>query len=386
MIYLPREAEKLIREYLQAFPVIGIAGPRQSGKSTMLRHMFGSVYQFVTFDDFQVRQLFYDDPVRFMRMHPEKVIFDEVQSIPEIFSQIKLAVDADRDHYGKFILTGSGQFLLGKYVSESLAGRIGLIPLLPFQFSEIPENSRPESIYKGGYPELVVREYSHCHLWYKAYIETYLQKDLRQLLNITDLQAFGLFIRSLALSVGQPMNLSSISRDIGVSVNTLRRWLAVLETSYLIFMLHPFHRNLGKRLIKSPKVYFFDTGILSSFLGFETQRDWERSLLYGPLFENYIVSEVLKAKLHGGYSFHTSFIRTNHGDEVDLVIESGAGVRYVEIKAGCTYKSQFHGALTKFLTPGSKGYVVYRGETNQLDTNLYAENYSRFLGHTIHSS
>ncbi|MFH1297459.1 MAG: ATP-binding protein [Bacteroidota bacterium] len=379
MIYLPRVAEQLTREYLQAFPVVGIAGPRQSGKSTMLKHMFSDEYQYVTFDDFQVRQLFYDDPVRFMRMHPGKVIFDEVQYIPELFPQIKMAVDDDRDQYGRFILTGSGQFLLGKYVSESLAGRIGLIPLLPFQFSEIPQQRQPESIYKGGYPELVTREYTHSDLWYRAYIETYLQKDLRQLMNITDLHAFGLFIRSLAVTVGQTLNLSSMSRDIGVAVNTLRRWLSVLEASYLIFSLHPYHVNLGKRMIKSPKVYFYDTGLLDSFLGIATQIDWEKSLMYGPVFENYIISEVLKAKFHSGNPFAIHFIRTSHGDEIDLVMESGSDATYIEIKASYTYKPHFHNGLTKLLPPGSKGYVIYQGESIQLDSTLQAVNYRRFL-------
>lgn len=345
----------------------------------MLKYMFNKEYTYVSFDDFQVRQMYYDAPVKFIRSYHDKIISDEVQYLPELLSQIKIAVDSDLDAYGKFLVTVSGQFLLSRHISESLAGRIGIIPLLPFQYAEIPQPLCEFSMYKGGFPELVGRDYQHDDLWFKAYIETYLQKDLRQLINVTDLHFFILFVRMLALHAGQILNLSSFSREIGVAVNTLKRWLSVLESSYLVFLLNPIHGNPGKRMIKSPKIYFFDTGLLAFLAGIKDKESCEHSPLYAALFENYIIAEILKAKFHRGLNYELYFLRTSHGEEVDLALERNNELTLIEIKSGFTYRPQFINALSKFLPIARRGYLIYQGEQRRLDTQIVAENWEHFL-------
>jgi hypothetical protein len=378
-MYYPRIAEKLTSEYLKIFPVVCIMGPRQSGKSTMLKKLLGEKYTYVTFDDFELRELFYNDPKKFINRYNNKVIFDEAQYIPELFPLIKQAVDKDRSNYGKFVITGSGQFLMGKHISESLAGRIGFIPLMPLQFCEIPVKKQVTAIYSGGYPELVVRSWEGKQAWYNAYLETYIQKDLRQLTNITDLHAFTLFLRLLAANASQTLNLSQMSREIGVSVATLSRWLSVLETSYIIFLLQPFYRNLGKRLTKSPKIYFYDTGLLSYLTGIYNKSQWETGVMYGALFENFIVSELLKRSFHNGQNEKIYYFRTNHGDEIDVIIDHGNKIDLIEIKASETYRPAFHNTLEKLDFGSSTKFVVYQGKTNKVIENIVAWNYSEFL-------
>jgi len=378
-IYIPRLAEARVKEYLAAFPVVGIAGPRQSGKSTLLKQLLGDSFRYVSFDDFRNRQLLIDDPVRFMKTWSDPVIFDEAQQVPELFPWIKMAVDADRQRYGRFVITGSGQFMLNQRISESLAGRIGLLTLLPFQYQEIPEPLQPDSIFAGGYPEPVIRNYSFRSQWYQAYLETYLQKDVRQLINIGDLSGFTAFLRTLAGQVGQVLNMSEISRGIGVSVNTLSRWLSVLESSYIIFRLQPYFNNLGKRLIKSPKVYFYDTGLVSLLTGIESRQEWERGTLFGSLFENYIISELTKRKYHENRRMDLYFLRTSNGDEVDLIIDSGLNLELVEIKATMTWRPDHLKILKKYLGYAKTARLVYLGETHPEVEGVQVIQYKDYL-------
>jgi len=378
-IYIPRLAEQRVREYLTVFPVVGIAGPRQSGKSTLLRHLLKDSHQYISFDDFRSRQLFTDDPVRFMKTWPDYVIFDEVQYVPDLFPWLKMAVDADRQRYGRFVVTGSGQFMLNRNISESLAGRIGLITLLPFQFSEIPDHLKTESIFAGGYPEPVIRDYSFSTQWYQAYLETYLQKDLRQLLNVGDLSGFTTFLRTLATQTGQVLNLSEISRNIGIAVNTLGRWISVLESSYIVFRLQPFYKNLGKRLIKSPKVYFYDTGLVSLLTGIESRLEWEKGVLYGPIFENYIISELLKRKYHENLRMDLYYLRTSNGDEIDLILDRGLSFEIIEIKASMTSRPDQLKTLRKYMGQAARAQLVYQGETFPDIDGLQVINYKDFL-------
>jgi len=378
-MYYRRIAEDVIKRYLKLFPVVGLMGPRQSGKSTMLRRLIGKEYTYVTFDDFELKELFYNDPKKFISRYNNKVIFDEAQNIPELFPLIKQVVDNDRFNYGNFVITGSGQFLMGKHISESLAGRIGLVPLMPLQFYEIPVNRRKQAIFSGGFPELVVRNWEGRQEWYNGYLDTYIQKDLRQMTNISDLHAFTLFLRLLAANVTQTLNLSAISRDIGISVTTLTRWLSVLESSYMVFLLQPYYRNLGKRLVKSPKIYFIDNGLLSFLTGIQTEEQWEKGILFGPLFENFVVSEVLKNIYHMGQNARIFFYRTNHGEEIDLVFEYDDRTDLVEIKASQTYRSGYHKILEK--TDFGKGVkqVVYQGKTAKVLNDIVALNFTEFL-------
>ncbi len=378
-MYVAREAENLLIQYLEQFSSVGIMGPRQSGKSTMVRQLLGSTFTYLTFDDFETKDLFYSDPKKFLSRYSNRIIFDEAQYIPELFPLIKLAIDDDRMNYGKFVITGSGQFLMSKHVSESLAGRIGLIPLLPMQYSENIVKDEYNKIIFGGYPELVVRNYTGHSAWYNSYIETYLQKDLRQMVNVSDVQAFTQFIRLLAGHVSQVLNLSSLSRDIGISVPTLRRWLSILENSYIVFLVQPYYRNLGKRIIKSPKIYFYDTGMVSYLTGLSSVDQWEKSIMYGPLFENYIISDICKQILHKGFNYQTYFYRTSHGDEIDLIIERGAAIDLVEIKASVTYRSGFQSALTKQNISSLNRIVVYQGDDSEKTDGVMARNYKSFL-------
>ena len=378
-MYYHRVAEDLVKQYLKLFPVIGIMGPRQSGKSTMLRRLLGKEYTYVTFDDFEQKELFFNDPRKFISRYNRKVIFDEAQYVPELFPMIKQVVDNDRFNYGNFILTGSGQFLMGKNISESLAGRIGLIPLMPLQLSEIPVGRQNYFVYSGGYPELVVRRWEGKQAWYNAYLETYIQKDLRQMTNISDLHSFTTFLRFLAANATQTLNLSVISREIGISVATLKRWTSVLESSYIIFLLQPYFRNLGKRLIKSPKIYFVDTGLLSFLTGIQTGQDWEKGIMYGQIFENCIVSELLKRTYHTGSASRMFFYRTNHGDEIDVILETGGKPDLIEIKASETYRPSFHRTINKFDFEAGSKLVIYQGKTFNVIDNILAVNYVDYL-------
>jgi predicted AAA+ superfamily ATPase len=378
-MYYRRAAESLTKKYLKLFPVVGVMGPRQSGKSTMLKKLLGKKYTYVTFDDFELKELFFSDPKKFISRYDNHVIFDEAQYIPELFPLIKQAVDEDRSNYGKFVVTGSGQFLMGKHISESLAGRIGLVPLLPMQYSEIPLRKQNKALISGGYPELVLRNWEGKQAWFNAYLETYIQKDLRLLTNISDLHAFTMFLRFLAANAAQTVNLSGISREIGISVATLSRWLSVLESSYIIFLLQPFHSNLGKRLIKSPKIYFVDTGLLAFLTGIHTPDQWENGIMYGAMFENFIVSELFKKIGHEGQIASLFFLRTNHGDEIDVIIDHGNKIDLIEIKASVTYRPGFHKTLEKFNIPSASKHVVYQGKTNKIPGNITAWNYSDFL-------
>ncbi len=286
MPYIRRVIEPIVKNYLSLFPVVGPTGPRQSGKSAMLRRLLGGSYQYVSFDDSSNVDLFKSDPVRFMRLHSDKVIFGEVQKVPEIVNNIKLAVDAERGMYGKFVITGSSQFQFMKKISESLAGRIGLLSTLPFQYSKIPSKVREDSLYRGSYPEVVIRGYRNAKEWYASYIDTYLTRDVRDLAAIGDLYDFRRCLQPLAGRVSGILNMPDLARDVGVSVPTVKKWISVLDASYIIFLLQPFYKNLGKRIVKSPKLYFFDTGLISYLTGIDDKNHYEKSPLYGPMFEN----------------------------------------------------------------------------------------------------
>jgi predicted AAA+ superfamily ATPase len=377
--YITRTAEQTLLKYLSAFPVTGLTGPRQSGKSTMLRVLLSEKYKYVTFDDPVTVAEFRDDPERFMRIYSDRVIFDEAQKAPEIFSYVKVAVDNDRDRYGKFILSGSSQFTLIKQISESLAGRIGLISLLPLQFNEIPQTHHEESIYKGGYPELVKRGYEFSNEWYQAYINTYLEKDLRSIGDIGNIRDFFRLIRLLAARCSQIINLSELASELGVAVNTVKHWLSVLEASYIIFFLPPFYENLGKRIVKSPKLYFYDTGLVSFLTGIDTQKQFENSILYGPIFENYIVSEVKKVIEHKKMFYTLYYYRTSSGLEVDLIIDKKLDKKWIEIKTSETFQKKFVLSIQRTKSQEERGSLVYKGTTRPGTDDIEILNYKEFL-------
>lgn len=378
MRYIPRVVENKLNEYLRFFPVVGLTGPRQSGKSTVLLHLLKD-YTYVTFDDFKMLDLFHKDPEQFMSIYHDKVIFDEVQKVPDIFNVIKMAVDRDRGARGKFVLTGSSQFAFIKGVSESLAGRIGLLSLLPFQFSELPAVFRETSIFKGGYPELVDKKYVLFDDWFSSYLETYLNKDISALGHIGDMRDFRRLIQLLAANTAQQLNMSRYASDIGVEVKTIKRWISLLEASYIIFLLPPFYNNYGKRIVKSPKIYFYDTGLVSYLTGITTKEHFEKGPMAGSLFENYIVSEILKKELHGKTNADLFYLRTHQGVEIDLIIDRKKTKEWIEIKNSETFNARMVEAIEQFREVNDSAYLLYRGKAFPYKKGIQVIHYKEYL-------
>ncbi len=379
MKYIPRKAESLVATYLKDFSVVGVTGPRQSGKSTMLSHLLGETYRYVTFDDYHTTERFNTDPVRFMEEFSNKVVFDEVQIVPEIFRHIKFAVDRDRKRYGKFVLTGSSQFAFLKGVSESLAGRIGLLTLLPFEYSELPKGQKIKSVALGCYPEMVEKKYVRSANWFSSYLDTYLTRDIRAISNIGDIRDFRRCISLLAARAGQILNMSDLSRDIGVTVATIKKWISVLEASYIIFLLPPYYKNLGKRIIKSPKVYFYDMGLVSYLLGIENLSMLEQHPHYGNLFENYVIAEIAKKEIHRNTHSELFYYRTNHGVEIDLLIDRRSSVEYVEVKSANKFQPDMIRGISTLLKGKEKASVLYQGKSFSYSPNIEVKHFGDYL-------
>lgn len=358
--YTHRVLEKSLTEYLKFFSVIGVTGPRQSGKSTLLRHALPE-YKYITFDDYKAIEMLRHDPEKFMRINNNKIIFDEAQKVPELFNYIKIAVDNDRANVGKFVLTGSSQFSFVNGLSESLAGRIGLLTLLPYQFAEIPKFLREHSMVYGGYPELVTKKYGLANDWFSAYLETYLSKDVRSLTNIGDLRDFQRLISLLAANVGQELNMSRYANDIGVDVKTIKRWISVLEASYIVFLLPPYYKNYGKRIVKSSKVYFYDTGLVSYLTGIDSLEQMQKGAMAGSLFENYVISEIMKKETHANSHAELFYYRTSGGMEVDLIIDRKNHRELIEIKSGETFRPKMLWAMESLLEKSDNGWLLYNG-------------------------
>lgn len=376
MKYIHRNIEKVLKEYITAFPVVAVTGPRQSGKSTLLLHCLKD-YEYISMDDNQIVQQFYNDPNKFMTIYYGKTIIDEAQKTPEIFNYIKIQVDKDRNNYGKYILTGSSQFMMMEKITESLAGRLGLLTLLPFQYSEI-KNLTP-SIYQGSFPELVTRKYRLWIDWYASYIETYINRDLRQISNIGNLRDFRRFVQMLAANVSQILDMTSLSNQIGVSVPTIKRWISLLETSYIIFLLPPYYKNLGKQIKKRPKIFFFDTGLVSYLTGVETFKLYEQGPLAGQIFENYIISEILKKELHSKSHSSLYYYRTNHGVEVDLIVDKKSSRQFIEIKKSHTFRPRMIKHLENLEENFDQGFLLYEGATMPAGEHIKILNYSDYL-------
>lgn len=376
-MYVPRLSAVTLQRYLKAFSAVGITGPRQSGKSTMLRHVL-SDYTYVSFDDEQYISFFENDPIQFMRTYSNNVIFDEVQFVPKLFHAIKLAIDEDRQNYGKFVLTGSIQFSLTQNIAESLAGRIGLIQQLPFQYSEMPKSLRTESIYQGTYPELVMRKYTESQLWYAAYMDTYLTKDVRTMTNIGNIRDFRRLISLLAANTSNVLDMTNYARAIGVSLPTIKRWISILEASYIIFLLPAYHTNLSKRVIKRPKLYFYDTGLVSYLTGVSNYTLYNQGPMAGSLFENYLILEILKKLRHRADHADLYFMRTQDGAEIDLIIDRKTSRELIEIKKSLTFRPKMVSAIKQFALPTDQKILLYQGETIQ-HADLQIMHYADYL-------
>jgi len=373
-MYLERRAEALLRSYLSLFPCVVLTGPRQSGKSTLVRHVLPRV-SYVTFDDPEEGLNFRLDPQGFLGRFEGTVILDEVQRVPELFRYLKMAIDAQPQAYGRFVVTGSNQLTLQKNVSESLAGRAGYLSLLPLETRELPLELRPAQILTGSYPGLAVRNFEGLRPWFASYLATYLERDIRVVFDIGKLSDFQVLVGLVAARVSQEQNAAILAREIGVSGHTVDSWISALHVSYLTFPLRPFSANLGKRLIKRPKLYFWDNGLVCHLTGIRDQETLEAGPLAGPLFENLVVAEIHKQAAHAGEDKEFWFYRDNTGNEIDLITQDHAKrlVTLTEIKSGFTAKADWVARLERaasLVRPEfeRQGYrvtlqVIYRGES-----------------------
>lgn len=352
----------------RGFPVIAVTGPRQSGKTTLARATFPDK-AYLSLEDPDTRLLAESDPRGLLSRFPNGAILDEVQRAPELFSYLQTSVDTDA-RPGKYVLTGSQQFGLLSGITQSLAGRVGMVQLLPFSLGELQAEDRlpadlDELIFRGLYPPLYDRDITPGD-WCAGYINTYVERDVRQLIAVRDLSAFQRFLRMCAARTGQLLNLSSLAADCGITHNTAAAWLSVLEASYIVFLLRPHFRNYNKRLVKSTKLYFCDTGLAAWLLGVRDPRQLAFHAQRGALFENLVMTEFLKARLNRGLPPDIYFWRDSRGLEVDLLLENGEELRPVEIKAGQTIASDFFDSLKKWGELSGRGdkpaWLVYGGD------------------------
>lgn len=352
-MYIHRELEAVIKEALLQFPAVMITGPRQAGKSTLLRHVFKN-YQYVTLDDPLLRRLATQDPELFLSTYSSPVIIDEIQYAPDIMSYLKLRIDKNRSDYGAYILTGSQLFPLMKGVSESLAGRTAVFQLYPLSWKEIKgedifsEKDLVQQMMRGFYPEFLIQPKLNPGYWHSAYLSTYLEKDIRSIRNIQDLGQFQQFLVLLAARAGQLLNLSEIGKECGISQTTVKDWIMLLQATSIIYLLEPFHRNMTKRVVKSPKLFFVDTGLLSYLLRIESPEQLIHSPFAGHLFENMVVMERVKRYAGKGSRAPCYFYRSTNGHEVDLIEDHGTYLDAFEIKFTASPKKEMAQSLERF--------------------------------------
>ncbi|MBO0930005.1 ATP-binding protein [Fibrella aquatilis] len=368
---IARQIKSKLIQLSAQYPIISLTGPRQSGKSTLVRSLFAEL-PYVLLEDPDVRLLAEQDPRGFLANYPNGAVFDEVQRVPDLFSYLQGIVDQGNQQ-NPYILIGSQNFLLMEGISQSLAGRAAVLRLLPFNYAELQSaeavpTSLETLLWQGSYPRLITRQLDPTD-FYPAYIQTYLERDVRSLKNISDLGSFARFLRLCAGRAGNLLNLSSLANDSGISVNTAKSWLSVLEASYVVYMLEPFHENYSKRIVKSPKLFFYDTGLVCALLGLRRADLVETYYMRGSLFENWVVSEVVKHFYNQGQTAPIYFWQDKTGREVDLLIEQNGSLLSIEIKAGQTLNPTYFNQLTYWNklsgNPASNSYVVYGGTVQQ---------------------
>lgn len=364
---IERKLAKILEQALREYPVVTVFGPRQSGKTTLAK-MVCRDFEYVTLEDRETRDLAIADYKAFFARHHAPMVIDEIQRVPELASAIQVIVDGDRTRNGQFVLTGSHQTELAAAVDESLAGRTSVLDLLPLSISEAGSAARNLStdalILRGFMPELYRMEKNPTD-YYRNYFRTYLERDVRRLVNVKDIVLFERFVTLLAGRIGQVVNFSSLANETGVSSATISAWLSVLEASFLVYRLPPFHANVAKRVVKSPKIYFTDVGLAAYLLGLEDERQVMRDPLRGQLFENLVVMEFRKSFSNRGRDPRLAFYRTEKGFEIDLMVLGGAKVKPVEIKSAMTFNAKLVANLQRYATMDSSAenpLLVYDGE------------------------
>ena len=365
-----REVSEKVLEYARQYPVVTITGPRQSGKTTLCRMLFPE-RPYVSLEGLEERRFAAADPKGFLDRFGAGVVIDEIQRVPELLSYIQLYAD-EHGKPGFYILTGSQNLLLLEGISQSLAGRTALVTLLPFTLREAYQDQAPPSLeevlYTGFYPRIFDRRLNPSEAS-SFYVSTYVERDLRQLVNVRDLSQFETFLKLCAGRTGQLVNLSSLGGDAGVSHNTARQWLSILETSYIVKLLRPYYRNLGKRLVKAPKLYFLDTGLAAFLLSITDPRHLESHPLKGSLFESLVVSELLKLRLNRGKPDNLFFYRDEKGMEIDVLLDHGQEIELLEVKLARTLDSGFFKPLKALAARHGRvrnSYLVYGGDETRL--------------------
>lgn len=373
---IERQAASTIKLLAKSFPVIAITGPRQSGKTTLVKAIFPEK-PYVSLEEIDQREFATSDPRRFLSQYENGAVLDEVQRCPDLFSYIQAIVDND-NRSGLFVLTGSQQFGLMSGISQSLAGRSALVSLLPFSLTELQKSkvtvkSLDNLLFQGLYPPIYDRKPSPLH-WYDSYISTYIERDVRQLINVRDLSTFRRFVRICAAHTGQLVNLSALGNACGINHMTVKSWLSVLESSYLIVLLQPHFKNFNKRLTKSAKLYFLDSGLAARLLGIQSTEQLALHPQRGALFETWLVAEILKSRLNQALSSNLYYWRDHIGNEVDIILELGNKLVAIEAKSGQTVSTDFFKGLNFWQKLAGNmvdsSWLVYGGNKKQSRDNV----------------
>lgn len=367
-----RTASELLREYATEFRSLAIVGPRQSGKSTLVKTVFLDK-PYVTLEDIDIRRFAESDTRGFLNQFPNGAIIDEVQRVPHILNYLQTIIDT-RNEDGLFILTGSNQFILMDTISQSLAGRIGFIELFPFTNNEIPLDYTTDIdikgiIFRGFYPEVIAKN-RNPRIWFENYIRTYVERDIKLLTNIDNIMLFMKFVRLCAGRVGQILNFQALSIEVGIDYKTVHAWIGILQNSFIIKLVQPYYSNFNKRVIKAPKLYFTDTGLVCNLLGLRNAKELDTFHAWGAIFENFVIMDIYKNIANKGLNYPLYYWRESNGMEIDLIIDKGSDFIPIEIKPAQTYQKEFTKNIKKIQQISeskNKGYVIYQGDFELTD-------------------
>lgn len=375
MMFVDRSLRDKLQDMFSKFSVVFLTGPRQSGKTTLAKDCFPNL-EYINLENPNRRQRVESDPEGFLAKHNHGVIIDEAQNYPDLFSYIQVCVDQRNNVPGQFLLTGSQNFLLNEKISQSLAGRVAILELLPLSYKEISQKtsrnfSISSAIYQGGYPELYLQTHKSSADFFPNYIQTYLERDVRLIKNISNLNLFQRFIRLCAGRVGQILNYSSLGNDCGLSVPSVKGWLSILEASYILYTVYPYFLNINKRMVKTPKLYFYDTGVLCHLLGIKSVDELDTHYAYGSIFENFVINEFIKSQSNKGKRKNIYFLRDKIGHEIDCFIPENNADRMYEIKSSATFDKNFIKNIEYYNSDRStKSFVIYNGDENFIYKNV----------------